>query len=51
MKPIQSCTILRPVACTHTMDLLADRALEEGGGTGLQHLVQTLTGKVKWDHK
>jgi len=36
-------SILRPVACTHTMDLLADRALEEGGGTGLQHLVQTLT--------
>jgi len=39
-------SILRPVACTHTMNLLADRALEEGGGTGLQHLVETLTVEV-----
>ena len=29
------------------MNLLANWTLEEGGGTGLQHLVQTFTGKVK----
>ena len=47
----QSCTILRPVACAHTMNLLANGALEERGGTGPQHLVQTLTGKVQRDDK
>ena len=33
------------------MDFLTDGALEEGGGTGLQHLVQTLTAEVQWDEK